>query len=95
MACSHCGRQGAHELEYAGRLLASVRCRSCGYMVRHETHDLREAYVRDLEQRIASKPCRMWHRAIRDPLHYLLGLPGSFVAKPKRMLEEIKPLLRR
>jgi len=52
------------------------------------------AYVRDLEQRLASKPRRMWRRAARDPLGYARQLPGAIIRQPAKFLRELRELLR-
>jgi hypothetical protein len=95
LVCDSCRQLSVHELRYAGRLLASSRCTSCGYRVRHEEGDLRSAYVQDLEQRLLSKPGRMARRAIRHPVRFAASLPGAVLSKPAKMLAEIRTILRR
>lgn len=95
LSCSRCGDKELHELRYAGRVLASSTCMTCGHVVRHDEGDLRKAYLRDLSQRVRSKPVRMVRRALHHPVRFLAGLPGSIAAKPARLAEEVKPLLRR
>jgi predicted RNA-binding Zn-ribbon protein involved in translation (DUF1610 family) len=94
LTCTSCGKEVAHELRYAGRLLVSTTCSDCGYVLRHEERHLLVAYVHDLEQRLSSKPRRMLTRAARDPVAFTCSLPAAVVAKPLRMLQELKELLR-
>jgi hypothetical protein len=93
LKCGYCGREGPHDLDYAGRLLASTHCRACGYTVRHMGEDLRKAYFRDFEQRVASKPSRMFRRLRRHPVKFVLSLPLKAASKPKKLLEEVRPLI--
>ena len=95
LVCDSCRQRTVHELRYAGRLLASSRCTSCGYRMRHEEQDLRAAYVQDLEQRLLSKPGRMVRRAIRHPVRFAASLPGAVLTKPAKMLAELRTILRR
>jgi tRNA(Ile2) C34 agmatinyltransferase TiaS len=95
LVCDSCRRLTVHELRYAGRILASTRCTACGYQMRHEEHDLRAAYMHDLEQRLLSKPGRMVRRAIRHPMRYAASLPAAVLSKPARMLAELRTILRR
>jgi hypothetical protein len=95
LVCRSCHELAVHELTYAGRILASSRCTRCGQLVRHEEHDLRSAYVHDLEQRLLSKPRRMIQRALRHPMRFAASLPGAMVTKPAKMLAELRTILRR
>lgn len=90
LTCSTCGRDTVHHLHYAGRILAMTVCAECGSTVRREEHELRAAYARDLAQRLVTKPHRMWRRLCRHPLRFGAGLPGSMIAKPRRMYRELK-----
>lgn len=95
LTCHSCHRLAEHELTYAGRILASSRCTACGHLVRHEEHDLRAAYLHDLEQRLLSKPGRMVRRALRHPMRFVASLPAAIVTKPAKMLAELRAVLRR
>jgi hypothetical protein len=95
LVCRSCHQVAVHELTYAGRILASSRCTACGHLVRHEEHDLRTAYVHDLEQRLLSKPGRMVRRAMRHPMRFAASLPGAVLSKPAKMLAELRTILRR
>ena len=93
LMCRQCGDVQLHELRYAGRLLATSTCLTCGATVKHDDADLRRAYLRDLERRIRSKPGRMLRRAARHPAKFISQLPHAIMVKPAKMLEEAKPLL--
>jgi hypothetical protein len=93
LTCGNCGREGTHELIYAGRILASTQCRACGYTLRHPRDDLGPAYLHDVEQRIVSKPYRMLRRLRRHPVKFVLDLPGAVVEKPRKLLDEVRPLI--
>ena len=93
LKCDYCGREGPHDLDYAGRLLASTHCRACGHTIRHIGEDLSNTYFRDLEQRVASKPSRMFRRLRRHPVKFVLSLPLKAASKPKKLLEEVRPLI--
>ena len=53
------------------------------------------AYVHDLEQRIVSKPRRMWRRARRDPWGYLTSLPAAVLRQPVKFWRELREVMRR
>lgn len=95
LTCSACGRPAPHELSYAGRLLQSTTCRSCGHVVRHEQRDLYRAYLHDLEQRMVSKPRRMLNRAQREPVEFFTTLPSKILRQPRKFLEEWQTVSRR
>jgi hypothetical protein len=95
LTCQACHQLAVHELTYAGRILASSRCTACGRLVQHEEHDLRTAYLHDLEQRLLSKPGRMARRALRHPMRYAASLPAAMMRKPAKMLAELRTVLRR
>lgn len=90
LTCNNCGRESVHELQYAGRLLVCTVCTVCGYTARRHEADLWNAYMHDVEQRLASKPLRMWRRFRRHPVRYGRGLPTSVLAKPMRMYKELR-----
>jgi len=94
LRCESCGEVADHELRYAGRLLESTRCTNCGHQIELTPRSRVPAYVRDLEQRLASKPRRMWRRAARDPLGYARQLPGAIIRQPAKFLRELRELLR-
>ena len=94
LACSSCGTEGEHELRYAGRLLQSTRCLSCGHEVRHEQHDLRVTYAHDLVHRVATKPRRLMRRARRQPATFWLALPGAVLRQPRKLAGELRTLFR-
>ncbi|MEI2820676.1 MAG: hypothetical protein V9E81_10900 [Marmoricola sp.] len=52
-------------------------------------------YVHDLEQRVVSKPGRMLHRAMSDPLAYLLGLPRAVLRQPLKFWREFRAVIGR
>ena len=83
-----------HELRYAGRLLESTRCSNCGHHILLDQRSLVPAYVRDLEQRLVSKPGRMMRRAARDPLGYARQLPGAILRQPAKFWREFRELFR-
>lgn len=95
LSCKRCGRETVHELRYAGRILCSAGCSECGYTVYHEGNDLRRAYLFDLGRRVWTKPGRMARRVAHHPGQFLAGLPASVINKPGRLLQEIRPLVRR
>ena len=90
LTCNNCGLEAVHELDYAGRILVRSVCTNCGYVTRRRDDDLWDAYLHDIEQRVASKPFRMWRRFRRHPLEYGLGLPASVLAKPLRICRELR-----
>jgi hypothetical protein len=53
------------------------------------------AYVHDLEQRVARKPRRLFHRAMRDPGSFFRGLPMAILRQPVKFLREFWSLVRR
>ena len=93
--CESCDLDTEHELHYAGRLLESTRCTRCGSHLEVSQRALWPAYAHDLEQRIVSKPRRMWRRARRDPWGYLTSLPGAVLRQPGKFWRELRELLRR
>ena len=84
LTCERCDLVTEHELHYAGRLLESVRCTRCGHQFAMTQRALVPAYLHDLEQRVVSKPQRLYHRATRDPRGFLLHLPpGQCCGSPR------------
>lgn len=90
LTCDKCGLEAVHELEYAGRILVRSVCTNCGHETQPRGDDVWNMYIHDIEQRVASKPLRMWRRFRRHPLEYGLGLPASVLAKPLRMCRELR-----
>ncbi len=95
LACETCNDVTEHELHYAGRLLESVRCTRCGTHMELSQRVLLPAYAHDLEQRIVSKPRRLWHRASRDPKTFVRTLPGALLRQPVKFVREFWSLVRR
>ena len=95
LRCESCELVTEHELHYAGRLLESVRCSNCGHQVVLRHQALLPAYLHDLEQRVASKPQRMYLRAVRDPRGFLSGLPLALARQPTKFARELWSLVRR
>lgn len=95
LLCETCDQVTEHELHYAGRILESVRCTRCGRHMELSQSALLPAYVHDLEQRVASKPRRLVHRAARDPGAFLKGLPAAVLRQPLKFLREFRSLWRR
>ena len=94
LRCESCGEVADHELRYAGRLLESTRCANCGHHIVLTQRSLVPAYVRDLEQRMVSKPGRMLRRAARDPLGYARQLPAAVLRQPAKFWREFRELFR-
>jgi hypothetical protein len=95
LACETCGRVTDHELQYAGRLLEWTRCTVCGTQVEVSPRAMVPAYARDLEQRLFSKPRRMLHRWLADPVGYTLRLPWAIARQPVKLAREVRSLIRR
>jgi hypothetical protein len=95
LTCSSCGVESDHELRYTGRLLHSTRCTGCGHVVRHEQRELYTAYLRDLEQRLASKPMRLIRAASREPRRFIVDLPKAVLRQPGKIAAEVWTLWRR
>ena len=94
LTCSSCGQEADHELVYVGRLLHSTRCSACGTVIRHEQRDLMRTYLLDLEHRLVTKPGRMARTAATSPVDFARGLPGALLRQPRKMLSELRTLLR-
>ena len=92
LLCAMCNRETEHQVTYAGRLLATAKCSACGAVMRHDTHDLRKAYVKDLEHRLATKPWRIVKRILTEPNYLFKGLPKAIRKQPKKFIEEAKEL---
>lgn len=90
--CTHCHKETVHELVYAGRLLVSTTCSICHTRVEHESNDLWNNYIKDLEHRIATKPVRLWKRLWRTPTTLIWNLPKATFGKPFKMLREYRNL---
>ena len=93
--CAHCDAETIHELVYVGRLLASSTCTVCKTQVRHESDDLRIEYIKDLENRIKTKPFRLWRRFWRSPTDTVRTFPSKSMSQPKKFWSEIKNLFSR
>ena len=94
LACETCGEIREHELHYAGRLLESTRCTVCGTEVEVTPRAMVPAYLRDLEQRVVSKPGRMLRRAARDPVGFARYLPGAIARQPAKFARELWAIVR-
>jgi hypothetical protein len=94
LTCVSCGEESEHALTYAGRLLVSTECLSCGFTWHHSDHDLRSAYLHDLESRIVSKPRRWLDRLRREPLKTALALPSALARQPGKFIREIRTVLK-
>lgn len=92
--CAHCGQETLHTLVYAGRLLVSTTCQICHTQVKHEPGDLRIQYVKDLENRIVTKPRRLWTRFWRSPVAVFWSFPRKAVEQPRKIWNEVKELFK-
>jgi PHP family Zn ribbon phosphoesterase len=90
LRCARCAALTDHELAYAGRLLVTSRCTRCGEMF---ARDVRRRYVADLGGRMRSKPRRIVHRLRRHPVAFAATLPHAVIAKPLRVLDEVRLVL--
>ncbi len=52
------------------------------------------AYLRDLEHRVLTKPVRLARRAVREPVRFLVALPGAILLQPGKFLDELRTALR-
>ena len=95
LRCDVCDRVTDHELRYAGRLLESVRCTTCGTHTEVSGRSLIPAYVHDLEQRVVSKPQRMLRRASADPVGFARTLPLALLRQPAKFAREFWAVVRR
>lgn len=93
--CSACGQPAEHDLRYAGRLLESTRCHACGHVVELQPKALLPAYLQDLEQRVASKPARLFQRASHDRAAFLRSLPKALARQPGKLARELWTVIRR
>lgn len=93
--CTACGRTAEHELRYAGRILESTRCLSCGHVVEVQERALIPSYLHDLEQRVVSKPRRVAQRVRTDGFAFVKGLPGAVVRQPAKFAREFWTLVKR
>jgi hypothetical protein len=88
LTCETCDAVTEHELHYSGRLLESTRCTVCGTRMEVSPRSMVPAYLRDLEQRVVSKPRRMMRRAARDPVGYARSLPRAVGRQPGKFWRE-------
>lgn len=94
LMCATCGQATEQEVTYAGRLMISVRCLTCGTEVHVHRDTLPDDYVADLRQRFASKPRRLAHRIRRHPLHFMVSLPRAVLRQPVKLLVEYRTVQR-
>lgn len=92
--CETCQRVTDHELHYTGRLLESTRCTECGAHLDVPARDMLPTYLADLEQRVASKPLRLWRRAGQDPRTFVRTLPGAVLRQPRKLAGELRSIFR-
>ena len=92
--CETCQRVTDHELHYTGRLLESTRCTECGAHLDVPARDMLPTYLADLEQRVTSKPLRLWRRAGQDPRGFLRALPGAVLRQPRKLAGELRSIFR-
>ena len=92
--CETCQRVTDHELHYTGRLLESTRCTECGAHLDVPARDMLPTWLADLEQRVVSKPHRLWRRAGQDPRGFLRTLPGAVLRQPRKLAGELRSIFR-
>ena len=92
LLCEECGDLAIHDVQYAGRLVVSSVCTSCGAVTSADTTDARTRYLRDLEHRLQSKPRRLLRRALDDPKGFVATLPTKVVAQPTKLAREWRTL---
>ncbi len=93
LRCEACGRLALHAVQYAGRLVVSTQCGSCGSIVARDPAEARAEYLRDLEHRLQSKPARVLKRALSDPKAFLTTLPRKVAMQPTKLAREWRALL--
>ncbi len=92
LMCSICGRATEQEIAYAGRLMVSARCLTCGNEIHVARESLPEEYKDDLLDRLRSKPHRLAHRLRKHPWRVLRSLPGAIVRQPYKLLTELRTI---
>lgn len=92
--CANCDQETLHALVYAGRLIVSTTCQTCYLQVKHEPGDLRIHYIKDLENRIVTKPGRLWKRFWKAPIGSLWTMPRKTMQQPRKIWHEIKALFK-
>jgi len=91
--CESCHQLAVHTVHYAGRLVVSTRCEACRTVVARDAGEARTEYLRDLEQRLQSKPRRLLRRALSDPKGFVTTLPTRVAAQPSKLAREWRTLL--
>ncbi|MBX6370873.1 MAG: hypothetical protein IRZ02_01270 [Acidothermus sp.] len=92
LTCANCAEPTLHVVRYAGRLIADIRCTRCGTITARDSREAWAEYLRDLEQRLLSKPTRTARRAVRDPVGFVVRLPLALARQPMKLLREWKVL---
>lgn len=94
LMCTTCGLATEQEVSYAGRLMISVRCLTCGTEVHVHRDSLPDDYAADLRQRFVSKPRRLVHRLRRHPREVLTTLPAAVFRQPIKLVSEWRTVRR-
>ncbi|MCD6427423.1 MAG: hypothetical protein J7L03_04955 [Caldisericaceae bacterium] len=92
--CIHCGKETPHELVYIGNELQKIKCLTCGMEIFFDKKKLLLTYSEDLVKRILTKPSRISKEALGDLSDFLETFPLRVITKPKRMVDEIKDILK-
>jgi hypothetical protein len=60
--------------------------------MRHTPRELRRTYIKDLQDRVVSKPHRLARLLIMEPSYLWKGLPAALKRQPKKFIDEAKEL---
>jgi hypothetical protein len=88
LTCQACGNLAVHEVRYVGRLIVATVCGCCGATVSRDPAEAQAEYLRDIEQRLLSKPRRLVRRAIHDPRGFAATLPRKLLDQPRKLAAE-------
>jgi hypothetical protein len=86
--CIHCEEEVPHKLIYINDRLSRIECEVCHRVVELSLDIKREA-MKELYERISTKPARITHEYKEDLSHFLVTFPLRVVSKPFRLLKEI------
>lgn len=92
--CLHCKKDTPHLINYAGNILKSVKCMTCGNEIEIKRDKLLENYAVDFIERILTKPYRMTKELEGDLKKFIVSLPIRIITKPYRIAKEVENIIK-
>jgi hypothetical protein len=86
--CLHCKDETPHEVVYINGEIHSVSCKNCSRLEQIK-FDPKKEFLKEMYNRIATKPSRITKEYNEDLSTFLLRLPARIVKKPYRLMRDL------